>query len=80
MHLEMLSEDEVIFLLTREHQFRILTLKSHAVRKVNHFFSNIEVDQNTPYLFADTRLLAIVESGRYDQNTLKITYYQYPEC
>lgn len=39
---------------------------------------NEESDQCYLFTFPDTKYMTVVEYGRYNDNRLKITYYNYP--
>lgn len=56
----------------------ILDLETHKFKRIKHYFFNEESDQSEIFTFAETRYLCIKEVGRYNDNSFKLSYYQYP--
>lgn len=63
---------------TRKNRISIWDLETHEFRYIEHQFQNEESDQCDIETFADTKYLCIKEVGRYNDNRLRFSYYNYP--
>lgn len=74
----MLNDREVMVLETRKNNLLIWNLENHTQINVPFHFKAEETDQSCIHIFPETNLVCIQENGRYNNNTFRLTYFNYP--